>query len=76
MQACPQLPQFAALLVVSTQAVPHMVWLPEQVVPQLPLLQTWPFAQAFPQVPQLSPSEATQAPLQLIMPDGHLHWLL
>jgi len=27
-QAWPQLPQFAALLVVSTQLLPHSVWLP------------------------------------------------
>ncbi len=74
-QAWPQVPQFAALMVVSTQALPHSIWLPEQLVPQLPLLQTWPVAQAVPQVPQWFASEATQAPPQLSMPDGHLHVL-
>src|SRR5450631_4205989 len=39
----PQVPQLAALVVVSTQALPpHSVWPPEQLVPQLLLLQTWP----------------------------------
>ena len=74
-QACPQEPQFAALLVVSTQAVPHKVWVPEQLELQLLLLQTWPVVQAIAQLPQWVASDATQEPLQLSMPDGHLHWL-
>jgi hypothetical protein len=68
-------PQFAALLVVSTQAVPQSIWLPEQLVPQLLLLQTWLPVQTVEQVPQWVASEATQEPLQLSMPEGHLHWL-
>ena len=74
-QACPQVPQFAALVVVSTQAVPQSIWLPEQLELQLLLLQTWPVVQAIEQLPQWVASEATQEPLQLSMPDGHLHWL-
>jgi hypothetical protein len=74
-QACPQEPQFAALLVVSKQAVPHMVWLPEQVEPQLLLLQTSPVAQVIEQLPQWVASDATQEPLQKICPDAHLHTL-
>jgi hypothetical protein len=74
-QACPQVPQFAALLVVSTQLVPHSIWLPEQVEPQLLPLQTWPVVHAWPQVPQLVASDATQEPPQLSMPDGHLQVL-
>ena len=74
-QACPQAPQFAALVVVSTQAVPHSIWLPEQPELQLLLLQTWPVVQAIEQLPQWVASDATQEPLQLSMPDGHLHTL-
>jgi hypothetical protein len=39
-QACPQVPQLAALVVVSTHAVPHSISLPEQLELQLLLLQT------------------------------------
>jgi hypothetical protein len=39
------------------------------------LLQTSPVAQAIEQLPQWVASEATQEPLQLSMPDGHLHAL-
>ena len=63
-QACPQVPQFAASLVVSTQAVPHSIWLPEQLELQLLLLQTWPVVQVVAQVPQWVASDATQVPLQ------------
>jgi hypothetical protein len=63
-QACPQAPQFAASLLVSTQAVPQVVWLLEQLELQLLLLQTWPLVQAVPQFPQWVASEATQEPLQ------------
>ena len=55
--------------------MPQSIWLPEQLEPQLPLLQTWPVVQVVAQVPQLVASEATQAPLQDICPDGHLHAL-
>ena len=74
-QACPQLPQFAASLVVSTQAVPHMVWPLAQLELQLLLLQTWPVVQVVAQLPQWVASEATQEPPQFSMPDGHLHTL-
>jgi len=53
-QACPQLPQLALLVVVSTQLDPHMVWPLAQ--PQLPALQTVPEGQVVPQPPQFSPS--------------------
>ena len=42
---------------------------------RLLLLQTWPVVQVIAQLPQWVASEATQEPLQLSMPDGHLHWL-
>jgi hypothetical protein len=63
-QACPQLPQFAASLVRSTQAVPHSIWLPEQLALQLLLLQTWGLVQVVEQFPQWVASDATQEPLQ------------
>jgi hypothetical protein len=68
-QAMLQPPQLALLVVVSTQAVPHWVWLPEQLVLQALLLHTCPVVQAWPQVPQLLESEATQALLQLRVPE-------
>jgi hypothetical protein len=64
LHACPQEPQLAASPVVSTQAVPHMVWLLEQLELQLLLLQTWPVVQVIEQLPQWVASDATQEPLQ------------
>jgi len=63
-QACPQLPQSAMSLVVSVQAVPHSVWLPEQLELQLLLLQTWGLVQVVEQFPQWVASDATQEPPQ------------
>jgi len=63
-QACEQVPQFAASLVVSTQAVPHSIWLPEQLELQLLLLQTWGLVQVVVQFPQWVASDATQEPPQ------------
>jgi hypothetical protein len=74
-QALLQLPQFALLLVVSTQLDPQSVCPLAQLELQALLLQTWPVAQAVAQLPQWVASDATQEPLQLNMPDGHLHWL-
>jgi len=74
-QAVLQLPQFALLLVVSTQLDPHKVCPLAQLELQLLLLQTWPVLQVVEQLPQWVASEATQEPLQLSMPDGHLHTL-
>jgi hypothetical protein len=57
-QACPQLPQFAVLVVVSMQlpgVVPQSIWpAPEQA--QEPPLQAAPAGQAVPQPPQLRAS--------------------
>jgi hypothetical protein len=74
-QAMLQLPQFALLLVVSTQLDPHKVWPLAQLELQLLLLQTWPVLQAVEQFPQWVPSDATQEPLQYSCPDAHVHWL-
>ena len=72
--ACPQEPQFAASPVVSTQALPHMVWLLEQLELQLLLLQTGADdGQTVEQLPQWVASDATQEPLQESCPDAHLH---
>ncbi len=72
-QAVPQPPQFAPLLVVSRQLVPHSVCpIPHSVV-HVPLLQTWPDWQVFEQLPQCVASDATQEPLQSISPDWHWH---
>jgi hypothetical protein len=74
--ACPQLPQFASLLVVSTQAVPHTTWPPVQLALQALLLQTWLAGHVIVQLPQWVASEGTQEPLQSSSPGWHLHWLL
>jgi len=52
------------------QAVPHTV--PGQSPTQLLFRQNWLGLQAFPQLPQLAASDATQSP-QSSVPDGHLH---
>ena len=69
-QACPHAPQFPSLLVVSTQAVPQAISLPEQLELQLLLLQTSLLWQAVAQFPQWLASDATHEPLQLSMPAG------
>jgi hypothetical protein len=61
---------------VSTQAVPHTIWPPEQLELQAPLLQTWLLWHIVVQSPQWVASDATQDPLQSSSPDWHLHWLL
>jgi hypothetical protein len=76
-QAWPQLPQFVSLAVVSTHAVPHIVWPPVQPMElQALLLQTWFAGQAFPQLPQFVPSDGTQEPAHSSVPAWHLHWPL
>jgi hypothetical protein len=74
--ACPQVPQFASLLVASTQAVPHSIWPPEQLELQLLLLQTSLAWHVIVQLPQWVASDATQEPLQSSRPAWHRHWLL
>ena len=68
-QFLPQLPQFAVAVVKSTQDVPHSCFEPQSVV-QVPFKQTWPVAQALPQLPQLVPElfTSTQLPLQFVWP--------
>ena len=64
-----QLPQFAVLVFVSTQADPHSIC-PATEQPQAPALQTAPGAQAIPQPPQLSgsfPFVVTHDPLPHIV---------
>jgi hypothetical protein len=73
--ACPQLPQFGLLVVVSTHAVPHTVWPPEQPELQALLLQTWLAWHVIVQLPQWVASDATQDPLHSSSPGWHLHWL-
>jgi hypothetical protein len=51
-QACAQLPQSVLLLVVSTQAVPHMVCPAVQLDMQALLLHTWLAWQVVVQLPQ------------------------
>jgi hypothetical protein len=72
-QACPQLPQFASLAVVSTQAVPHIVRLPQPAELHALLLQTSPVWQAIVQLPQWVASDATQEPLQSSSPAWQPH---
>jgi hypothetical protein len=74
-QACPQVPQFASLLVVSTQAVPHTTCPPVQLALQVLLLQTWLAGHVVVQLPQWVASDATQEPLQSSWPGRHWHWL-
>jgi hypothetical protein len=57
----------------STQPNWQRVRLPVHVVPQVPLLQTWPWAQRLPQVPQLKTLVAVYVhePLHTVAPPGH-----
>jgi hypothetical protein len=73
--ACPQLPQFALLLEVSTQAVPHCSPVVQLEVHAL-LLQTWPLVQVIVQLPQWFASDWTQRPLHSSVPAEHMHWPL
>jgi hypothetical protein len=66
--ACAQLPQFASLAVVSTHAVPHIVWPPMHMELHPLLLQTSFAWQAIVQLPQWVASDATQEPLQSSSP--------
>jgi hypothetical protein len=72
--ACPQLPQFASLLVVSMQAVPHAISGLTQPDVQALLLHSWPFVHVVVQVPQWSAFDCTQRPLHISMPAAHWHW--
>jgi hypothetical protein len=51
-QTLPHVPQFSALVCVSTQLVPHFTSGVVQVSAQVPLLQTSPLAQFLSQAPQ------------------------
>jgi len=74
-QAFPQVPQFVELVGELQAPSEHLVP-EEQVDEQVPsLLQTSVPEQALQLEPQCWAFEATQAPLQLNMPDGHLHVL-
>jgi hypothetical protein len=66
----PQPPQFAPLLVKSTQAPLHSAWPTGQ--PQKPLMHGVPAPQAVPQAPQLAAFDlrSTQAPLHALCPVG------
>ncbi len=72
-QAVPQLPQFASLVVGSTQLEPHSVRAVSQLEVQVPLLQTCPAWQAVEQLPQCVASDGTQEPSQDSSPDWHWH---
>jgi len=70
-QVVPQPPQLSTSVpLVTTQAVPHRVCPPAQVVVQALLLQTSPVWQVVAQPPQWVASGETQVPLQSI-PDWH-----
>ena len=61
------------LLVVSTQAVPHVIWPLVQVELQALLLQTWLAWHVVVQLPQWVASDATQEPLQSSSPAWQPH---
>jgi hypothetical protein len=67
-QAFPQVPQFAGLVVTSTQAPLHDVSPPVQEPLQLPPVHTWEAPHGVPHAPQWFVSEArsTHAPLQSV----------
>jgi len=73
--ACPQLPQFAVLVMVSTQPAPHSIW-PATAQPHAPALHAAPSGHITPQPPQLSgsfPFVATHAPLpHMVVPVAQL----
>jgi hypothetical protein len=72
-QALAQLPQFAGLLVRSTQDPKQLVSPAPQVVEQIPLEQTWPDGQTLPQLPQfeVSVKKLTHFPAHSFCPGGH-----
>jgi negative regulator of sigma E activity len=72
-QALRQLPQFAGLLVRSTQDPKQLVRGKPQVVEQIPLEQTWPDGQTLPQLPQfeVSVKKLTHFPAHSFCPGGH-----
>jgi hypothetical protein len=80
--ARPQPPQFALLVIVSTQAFPHSIC-PAAEQPHVPPLQTEPAGQAMPQPPQLSalfvvsthapPEHWVSPPPQLDLQEPALH---
>jgi hypothetical protein len=72
----PQLPQLVRLVRVSTQLAPHCVRPLSQLPLQAPAEQTWPKAQAVPQVPQFNGSEvASVQPVAQDVRPGR-HWQL
>jgi len=74
--AMPQPPQWYALFVVSTQALPHLVSAAPQLLWQLlPPLQTCPEAHMVPQPPQLLASAGTQVSPHAMRPALHWHLL-
>jgi len=73
-QAWLQLPQFAVLVVTSTQPDPHSIW-PATEQPQAPALQTEPPGQVIAQPPQLNGSFGfvRQVPLgHIVTPGSHI----
>jgi hypothetical protein len=70
-QVVPQPPQFALLVLGSTQLDPHSVSPLSQLEVQEPLLQTWPVWQVVEQLPQCVASDATHEPLQSMSPVWH-----
>jgi hypothetical protein len=68
----PQLPQFAASVLASTQVLPHKVLLSAQVVAHTPSAQTSPVAQRCPHCAQLlaSAPSATHTPPHRACPSG------
>jgi len=73
-QAWPQVPQFAGLLVRSTQPVGGQLVSPApQVVEQIPFEHTVPLGQTFPQLPQFEVSvrKLTHFPAHSFCPTGH-----
>jgi hypothetical protein len=73
-QTLPHAPQLVALVLRSTQALPHIVS-GVQTIRHRPAEQNSPAAHALPQAPQFARSEATstQAAPQAVRPAGHAH---
>jgi hypothetical protein len=71
----PHVPQFAASLFVSTQALLQFVSPVPQSFAQLPEEQTSPAAHALPHAPQFAGSDAssTHVPLHSVVPAGQAH---
>jgi len=72
-QVVPQAPQFLGSLTVSTQAAPHLVAPPAQLMAHWPMEQTSPAAQAVLQAPQFLGSLAvsTHAVPHIVTPGPH-----